>query len=271
MLTRKIIIICCALSLYEISYAQDAIDCANITYTYYERNSAGYLVHKCSAQSLPNVANVKQAMPFYLCIDDYYLYPALNSSVHRNICDLEDFSAKFRSAVEAAMAKWNSICPSGEVDFKYGKTPNCSGEIEAVLSKTNWKSQYTGTPLLERNYYAEAWPGAIANDGLKRSPRIIMNFTKELSENYVYPGYTAYGKVWAFSGQCSSQGPGSQCDCEGQEGKQYDKVCLSVETVILHELGHLLGLGHPSSIGCNGSTPSIMNNAVNLAEMFNKT
>jgi hypothetical protein len=248
-----------------IGFSQDQLDCLDKVYSYYERDAQDYLIHKCSSQSTPNVAKVKQQMPFYLCVDDYYLNP-VSSSVYRNICDEYDFSNKFMDALESAINEWNSICPSGEVDFQISEEPNCTGEIEAILSSDMWTSNYNGSKLDAVSQYAEAFPGGRANDGTVRAPRIILNFTRELSEFIDIPGTYRQGRVWAFNGQCSQHAGQGRCNDEDQ----YDKVCLSVRTILLHELGHILGLGHPNSSGCNGTLPSTMDNSLNLAEDFDQ-
>jgi len=141
------------------------------------------------------------------------------------------------------------------------------GEIEAVLNPDAWYSIYYSKPLSERYDYAETWPGAKAANGHDYAPRIYMNFTRELSTDLYQPQYTTWGRMWAFSGQCSPDGNQLKCDVSEKE----NKVCISVETVLLHELGHMLGLAHPRSNGCNGSIPSIMTSNTNLGESFNQS
>ncbi|MFA6233626.1 MAG: T9SS type A sorting domain-containing protein [Bacteroidota bacterium] len=241
--------------------AQSFNDCEGIPFTYFEKTATG-IITRCSLTNQPDPDKVKlKKMPFRLCVD--WQLSDLSSQFYRNVCDPNGFGTKFVNALNAALNAWNNICPPGTIQIDY-VAGACDGEIEPIARVEDWKSQYTANPKSPTADFAEAWPGGYTKDGIDLPPRIIMNFTKELSESIA--GHK--GIVWAFDGQCSQlMGGWYQCNTNGGS---YDKWCISVESILLHEIGHILGLGHPDADGCNVTSKSAMADAQNGGYSFGK-
>lgn len=224
--------------------AQVEPPCSEISYTYIDKSTVP-LSFRCSTDGPPYPLSDTQAnMPLTMCLDPDL---DLNDARYRNkVCDPALFKERTEAALLSAINSWMSVCKSNELDIHISNNPsNCDVQIRPIVDEKEFTDiRNGGTPISNpRIVFAQGWPGGVDIKGTYHNPIIQLAFTNTIYEDIEEGDYTNIGAAWSASGCDYTTGSAL---CPGE----IDKRCIDMETVLLHELGHILGIGHPDEAGC---------------------
>lgn len=225
-------------------FAQTYPPCSEITYAYIDKSMIPLTV-RCSSSGPPYPLSDTQAnMPLMLCLD-----PDLDLSDGRyreKVCDPTMFKERTKAALQNAIDSWMSVCMGGEVDIRISiDQSDCDVPIRPIIDEKDFTDirNAGGRIPYPRIPFAQGWPGGLDIKGTYHDPIIQLAFTKTVYEDHEYGNYTEIGVAWSVSGCDHSTGSAL---CPGEKNKR----CIDMETVLLHEMGHILGIGHPQEDGC---------------------
>lgn len=245
--------------LFEVALTQTQFSCVpGDTYGYLTRileNGRWEIQSRCmeNPSQLQNIPML--TFPITICINSYLinLYDNPEYFKEHKCNQSKRFIDMLEPAIRNVAQKWLNICSnhSGEPLFNIVITNEVCPDESILIGESSRESVWNDPSLLKdrkiEDVPAMGWPSMPLPDGNMSLPYILLNATKKWHNPNIATGFK--GQVWSDGTDCSTLNSQSYCERNGM-------ICRDLESILMHEFGHVLGLAHPNDplTQCVGAT-----------------